>query len=115
MLKNIVRAVKRVMTSLNEASLADGISRVISGRVEKSSTSNGVNLPENLSDEQVNQLTKDGLVEMKKKVKLVKYAILLAYQGKNYFGMQVSIFQAFLPERIEDAFLDSTECDLSDH
>lgn len=31
----------------------------------------------------------------KRKIKQVRYAILLSYQGKNYFGMQVRLFLSF--------------------
>uniref|UniRef100_A0A1I7X411 tRNA pseudouridine synthase n=1 Tax=Heterorhabditis bacteriophora TaxID=37862 RepID=A0A1I7X411_HETBA len=79
MLKRILQRFGSVMTKIESEAKAvlPSLHSVKSGKIEKSvghgsSTARAVN---------------DG--EKKKRIKMSKYAMLLAYQGKEYFGMQI--------------------------
>lgn len=60
---------------------------VLNGRIEKAAASASASAT--LSGAQVQDAVDSGTVVVKKRKKLVRYAMLLGYQGKNYYGMQV--------------------------
>lgn len=80
MLNKFFQNIKAIMTSVSEGS-SKCLGRILSGRVEKPSF-----LFKN--ELYLDEIDKDNSV-IKKRPKSVRYALLLAYQGNNYYGMQI--------------------------
>lgn len=81
MLKNFFRSLLNMTKTTATEDLKGTLHKVISGRIEK---------PHASASEASGSITSEGVDEKKKKVRAKKYAMCLAYQGKNYYGMQVS-------------------------
>ncbi|KAH7719909.1 PUS-1 protein [Aphelenchoides avenae] len=75
------------MTKVAKVSPEKELPGVLSGKIEKHAASASASAT--LSEAQVQDAVDSGTVVMKKRKKLVRYAMLLGYQGKNYYGMQV--------------------------
>lgn len=91
MWKNIANSVIRVMGKISktnsfESSSINKLKHIINNRIEKTQ-SNEVPLPKETVK---TELTPNNAPIREKKPKSVRYALMLAYQGKNYYGMQVS-------------------------
>lgn len=89
MWKGIVNSVIRVMGKISEATSYESVSinklkHIINGQIEKPSEFKPFS-------KELIEKNKDSLIR-ERKPKTIRYAIMLAYQGKNYYGMQVSLF-----------------------
>lgn len=79
----VIRVMGKISEIRSPTSNSDNLKHIVSGRVEKPFKISNLTIAKNegeLSD----------VVVRERKPKNIRYAIMLAYQGKNYYGMQVN-------------------------